>query len=306
MINVLYIAGAGRSGSTLLERILGQLEGSVAVGELRHLWREEPEGQRCGCGELLTRCEFWAAVLGRANIRADASGFRDIRQLQREVDRIRHVPRILYPALAGSDFKRRHAEYTSLLRDMYTAIQEMTSAKVIVDSSKDISTLYLLSHLNDVRVRVLHMIRDSRAVAYSWTREKERLYVVDRVTYMPRYSPQRSAGDWLYRNILTEMARARTAGYQRVLYEQLVVNPLETVQGIAGFMGLPEVDLGFITDSELQFTKFSHTIAGNPMRFEAGTVQLRFDSAWQKELGRADKAAVTALTWPLLRRYGYV
>lgn len=306
MINILYIAGAGRSGSTLLERILGQLDGSVAVGELRHLWREDPAGQRCGCGELLDQCEFWRAILARANIRADAAGFSAMRQQQREVDRIRFVPRMLNPALAGRDYKLRHSDYTGLLRDMYLAIHEMTGAKVIVDSSKDISTLYLLSKLADVRIRVLHMIRDSRAVAYSWTREKERLYVVDRVTYMPRYSPLRSAGDWLYRNILTEIARGHVAGYRRLLYEQLVVDPLETVQGVAEFMDLPQADLGFITNSELQFTKFSHTIAGNPMRFETGAVQLRFDSAWQKELGQSDRTAVTALTWPLLRRYGYV
>ena len=32
MINILYIAGAGRSGSTLRERFLGQLDGVVNVG----------------------------------------------------------------------------------------------------------------------------------------------------------------------------------------------------------------------------------------------------------------------------------
>ena len=35
---VLYIAGSGRSGSTVLGRILGRVEGFGAVGELRYVW----------------------------------------------------------------------------------------------------------------------------------------------------------------------------------------------------------------------------------------------------------------------------
>ena len=35
---VLFIGGLGRSGSTLIEKLLNELPGMVAVGELVHLW----------------------------------------------------------------------------------------------------------------------------------------------------------------------------------------------------------------------------------------------------------------------------
>jgi hypothetical protein len=58
---ILYIAGAGRSGSTLLGQILGQLEGFCFVGEMIGAWQTFGV-RRCGCQAMLTDCEFWAAV----------------------------------------------------------------------------------------------------------------------------------------------------------------------------------------------------------------------------------------------------
>jgi hypothetical protein len=38
-VTVLYVAGTGRSGSTLLARVLGEADGFVAAGELRYVWQ---------------------------------------------------------------------------------------------------------------------------------------------------------------------------------------------------------------------------------------------------------------------------
>jgi len=63
---VVYVAGSGRSGSTILERVLGQMPGFVNVGELIDLYRRPPEGERCGCGLAFTACPFWLGVGKRA------------------------------------------------------------------------------------------------------------------------------------------------------------------------------------------------------------------------------------------------
>ena len=51
-VRVLYIGGWGRSGSTLLDRVLGQVPGVVSLGEVRELWQrgwaENLEGLRDG------------------------------------------------------------------------------------------------------------------------------------------------------------------------------------------------------------------------------------------------------------------
>src|SRR5260370_24563179 len=68
-VTVIYIAGSGRSGSTLLERTLGEISGFVNVGELIDLFRRTVfQGERCGCGQNFCDCSFWAGVGKRAFI----------------------------------------------------------------------------------------------------------------------------------------------------------------------------------------------------------------------------------------------
>jgi hypothetical protein len=49
----------------------------------------------------------------------------------------------------------------------------------------------------------------------------------------------------------------------------------------------------------------SHTVSGNPNRFETGAVELRPDREWISKMSPRNKALVTALTLPLLKHYGY-
>ena len=41
------------------------------------------------------------------------------------------------------------------------------------------------------------------------------------------------------------------------------------------------------------------------VRMEVGTVQLRLDEEWKRQMPRRQSGIVTLLTRPLLRRYGY-
>ena len=62
-VKVLYIAGWGRSGSTILTNLLGQVPGFFSGGELRYLWeRNLAGGHECGCGEAFLDCKIWSRV----------------------------------------------------------------------------------------------------------------------------------------------------------------------------------------------------------------------------------------------------
>jgi hypothetical protein len=62
-VKVLYIAGSGRSGSTILDNILGQVEGGFSVGELRYVWdRGIIQNRICGCGAPFRGCNLWKRV----------------------------------------------------------------------------------------------------------------------------------------------------------------------------------------------------------------------------------------------------
>ena len=64
---VVYVGGTGRSGSTVLANVLGEVPGLVSVGEVRFLWeRGILQDRLCGCGDHFSDCPFWSKVLDRA------------------------------------------------------------------------------------------------------------------------------------------------------------------------------------------------------------------------------------------------
>jgi hypothetical protein len=49
----------------------------------------------------------------------------------------------------------------------------------------------------------------------------------------------------------------------------------------------------------------NHTVAGNPVRLTQGEIRIRPDLEWRTGLRPSARRTVTALTWPLLLRYGF-
>src|SRR5919201_2464721 len=102
MTRVLFIGGLGRNGSTLVDRVLGQTPGVVAVGELVFLWqRALLDGERCGCGEPFRSCPFWSEVGERAFGGWDRVNATQVRSLQHAVDRNRYLPLMRWPRLSA-------------------------------------------------------------------------------------------------------------------------------------------------------------------------------------------------------------
>jgi hypothetical protein len=75
---------------------------------------------------------------------------------------------------------------------------------------------------------------------------------------------------------------------------------------VARFAGLDvgPAELRFIEGDRVTL-RGSHSAAGNPMRFVTGEIALRRDDEWVRALSPAARRRVTALTAPLLARYGY-
>ncbi|MEZ4515849.1 MAG: sulfotransferase domain-containing protein [Chloroflexota bacterium] len=89
-----------------------------------------------------------------------------------------------------------------------------------------------------IRLQVLHLVRDSRAVAFSWMRQRVRPHVVDQVSYMPIYSPQKSALDWNYRNLLSGLVQKRVATYAMMRYEDFMAEPRQNLEQLTRYFGL--------------------------------------------------------------------
>ncbi len=300
---VLYIAGCGRSGTTLIERILGQLPGVFSAGELRFLWqRGLVENRLCGCGRPLRRCPTWTSILDRALSGWPDVDFREFAAVQRRQVRALRLPLVVL----GTKFAqaRRLGHRERVLGRLYRAVARDAGAEVVVDSSKLPSYGALLERLPGVRVQILHVVRDPRATAFSWSRYRL-LPDLDGRRPMHQQGAVKSAALWVLWNCVTEILWNRGSGrYQRVRYEDFARDPEPTARLIARFVAVDEAPLPFVGTHEVQLG-VTHTVAGNPGRHEGGDVQIRSDSEWVRALGTREFLVVTAMTWPLLLRYGY-
>ncbi len=301
-MKVLFIAGAGRSGSTLLDGILGQIPGFVSVGELRYIWeRGFLEDRLCGCGEPFSSCSFWTAVVSDAfgsPPRVDPSR---MQALQRLGTRIRQLPRIL----TGTDATILDAMgvYLDEMAHLYEAIAGQSNAHVIVDSSKLPTYGYFVGRLPRIDLRILHLVRDPRATAYSWLRTKT---LPDRAgATMQRQRPFKSAALWSVWNLTAErLWSSDPHRYTRVRYEDLVRDPRGIVEQIVSFVGERAEKLPFASSHTVDLA-CTHSVAGNPSRFRTGLVDIRADDEWATELQPRMRAIVETVSLPLRGRYGY-
>jgi hypothetical protein len=304
---VLYLGGLGRSGTTVLERVLGELPGACSAGELVHLWqRGVLDDETCGCGAPFGECPFWSEVGARAFGGWNTDLAIRMLGLHARVDRTRHVPLLALPRLPGRR-RSEHAEYVSVCSRLYRAISEVSGCPVVIDSSKHSSLAFCLRNAPGIDLRVVHVVRDSRGVAYSWTKEVLRPESGSGEDLMHRYSPAGSSALWLGHNMFFALLR-RLGTRTRVLrYEDFVAEPRRTVRELADFAGLPSGDgpAGFVDENSVVLTP-SHTVAGNPVRFRQGPMTLRRDDAWRERLPRRRRLLVGLLTFPLLARYGYL
>jgi hypothetical protein len=290
--------GHGSSGTTILGNTLGEVDGFFHACELRTIWSEGlTELQRCGCGEPVRQCPVWSSVLRAGFDTIDEHEAARLACLHRETIRVRHTLRLLRarPArLSGWPALRAYADVAGRL---YRAIGSVTGARVIVDTSKRTGDAALLRLLPGVDPYVLHVVRDPRAVAYSWSH---------RSGTPP--GELATAGEWLAFSALGEAVKGRLGrGRSMVLrHEDFAERPrpsLERVLRLVGADGSP-LPLSGPEDRSVEFGE-NHTVAGHWTRFNRGVTDLRLSTEWRAKQRPAQRRLVTALTLPLLPRYGY-
>lgn len=306
-VRALFIGGMGRSGTTILERTLDLHPDVTGLGEVVHLWeRSLLKDELCGCGLPFSQCPFWVEVGDRAFGGWSRVDPLRVRALQARIDRASRAPRLAL-RLGGTRWRAELDEYGSYYARLYRAAAEVAGTTVVVDSSKQASLPWVLMHQPDVDLRVVHCVRDARAVAYSWTRTVARPEArTSSDAEMQRYTPARLSSSWTLHNLVVEGLRARRVPIRRLRYEDWVQDPRAATEELWRFAGLTPGPAGTGLGESWVDLGVTHTCSGNPSRFATGRVELRPDERWRRELPVPSHRLVTALTGPLLVGYGYL
>lgn len=288
-----FVGGSVRSGSTLLAGLLAAATGGFDAGELHLLWRSLRDGRLCTCRLPMTECPVWSGVSDAvlADPGVVASGITDVGTAA--------GAEAAEPTLRQVAAHGRRTPVNMSAQTLRTATETALRAvvgPVLIDSSKVAGTALLADRAaaaDGGPLRLVHLVRDPRAVAYSALHPKPDPSMGG--APMPSRSAASAALVWSTYNLAFE--RLRGLSPRRVRYEDLVAGPPALLADL-GAGALPRVS----DDSEP-----GHAIAGNPWRFDpdAAAGGVRADERWRTGLGPRDRWAVVALTAPLMLRYGY-
>src|SRR6266540_1011647 len=302
-LRVVYIAGVGRSGSTVLDSVLGNHASIQSVGELSRLASDGwIHNFYCSCGEPAKECPFWVAVQQAWCESNGGITIQEYIETQNKVEQFRRWPFMLRESTRRNPTFQVYAEQTVLL---LRAIQMLSGCTTIVDSSKGVERALALSLIPEIDLRVIQLVRDPRGVV--WSHKKS--FAKNLESGLPRdirpWPAWRGALYWCRMNMQADWLRRRVGAEKSMLvrYEDFMVQTVATLQQIGDFIGVDLSDVQqAITQGENLY--FGHTIAGNRVRMQ-GELRLKFDQDWLQKLSPRDRRVTEIISGWMMARYGY-
>jgi len=306
-VNLAYILSANYSGSTLLAMLLGAQAEAFTMGEMRVPALQNPDSYRCSCGELIKQCGFWNEV----SLRMAKKGIADFTIINPRLSihdvESRYATRVLNAmprgamlegvrnvALAFSPAWAAHLRAVHLRNTALAEVfQDMSGARVVVDSSKLALHLKFLLKSDRLKIKALNLVRDGRAV----------------VTSMLGHGFQRAsraetiagaALEWRRINEAAEciLGMLPASQFMDLRYEELCRQPEATLRNICQFLGMDTRQIN------LDFRSKTQHVLGNDMRLKTGS-DIRLDERWRTTLTPEDLAVFDEVAGEMNRKYGY-
>jgi hypothetical protein len=272
MRKLIYFSGVGRSGSTVLTSILAEAPRVCSIGEFLQFGVNFERGARCECGELLGDCRFWRNIADQV----DAAPA----QLAKLSARLQYSTRSSRPlavarTLAGGppssdDFLAEE------LAKLLTAAANVSSADVVVESSKAPFLIPLLARVLGFSTYVIRVVRSRRGVVASYAQSK-RSSPRGRRHYYTRHNPLSVSMIWASKNLLSARIERTSRRYgmatRVVQFEDFLAAPLATIESLSDWVGHPLAPES-LTDSGY-YKNPQHTAGGNVNRFASGWIPFK-------------------------------
>ena len=194
------------------------------------------ENRLCGCGRPSRECPFWGPVFDEEFGGQSEELAREMMRLQYSGARTRHIPLMLTEG-GRQKIRGRLGKFLDNTGRLYRAIQAVSGSRVVVDTSKEPAYGYALGMVPGVDLRVLHLIRDPRAAAYSWAKKKRQPDSAER-EFMHQKSPTQSAVLWdAWNGAIEALWRNTPENYLRLRYEDFIAEPRQSFEQILELVG---------------------------------------------------------------------
>lgn len=247
--------GMGRSGTTILDVLLGNCPGAASGGELTHFFRDALgwEG-RCGCGSLAVECPIWSEVIRLGGWDRSAAG-----EAARLLHKVEWHTR--FPLLAGGVGRRViQGMYRELNEKLFSAVAQATDSQVVVDSSKYPGRALALSWAFLDRVRLVAVVRSPAGLVASFAKPNVDEQWPKRPLVVAFYYTYLLFCIWAVKRLLrNEILVLR--------YEDLVSDPESTLTRLERWTGLDTSHVRRVVRDK-GLLKVGHILTGNRLRKE--------------------------------------
>lgn len=293
-IPVVYILSTGRSGSTLLELLLGSSENAWTLGEAQILpWELKENRHPCGCGVPIAECEFWQDVLPDIPIGEGSYPIEHFRESHTSGKAFRwHILSSLLFGHRDASMREGIREYGNLNAKYFSEVrakaENRTDGEIqwLIDASKDHYRLLWLDASDRFDLRVVFLTKSPQAYAYSRIKSSDaaRLKMASHATV-----------SWTLINaLMLFICKQRFQSRSIHLhYRDLAANPDAYRTRFQEWLDVPFPAWHPTVIREYK----NHGIAGNHMRWE--NTPIRLDEAWTHRLTSLEKNLARGLSLPL-------
>lgn len=275
--------GMGRSGTTILDVLLGNCPGAASGGELTHFFRDALgwEG-RCGCGNLAIECPIWSEVIRRGGWDRSTAGV--AAGLLNKVEWHTKFP------LLAIGLRRRLVQgtYRELNERLFSAVAKATDSQVVVDSSKYPGRALALSWALPDRVRLVAVVRSPTGLVASFAKPNVDEQWPKRPLVVAFYYTYLLSCIWVVKRLLRNDILV-------LRYEDLVADPESTLTRLEGWTGLDTSHVRRVVQDK-GLLNVGHILTGNRLRKEKF---VRFDPQGKGETLDSTEArlSVRVMTW---------
>lgn len=298
-VKVLYIAGAGRSGSTFLSLILSQHAQTQNIGQIRDLPEAQSEQEPCSCGRTVPDCSFWGPVIAAMETRFGSGALQVLRARAQAFSKAASEDTRWGDTAVRAALCEGHAEFLGMFGALYEAAAEQAGGRMLIDSSKSVDLCLALSLLPQVDLKILNLVRDPRAVAVSWAKVLKR----------PKVLRMRTR-NWAGRQRRLDVLRSHAPeAFLPLRYEDLTEDPQSWTGRIQEWAGL-ERDLSMFTgfntaDISWQRVHLFPPANATVLKERKESIEIKPAGSWKRPENAHLHEMAEELTFPFAESLGY-
>jgi len=279
-MNLIYLMGAGRSGTTIFATVLGGSKNITTLGEMHQFLDHLLEDKPCSCGQSLKECSFWAPIISKLETLYSKEELLQINKRNKTIENHSHI---------SKSYHNNDMEYGRFQKDIFAIISEKNPSKYHLDSAKFISRGLQLNKIEGINLKFIYIIRDVRGVIHSFNKKVQTTKKpLSAIVY---YATINFFGQWIYWLL----------GKEKVLklrYEDFVNDTEKVLLKVQDFIGCDLSENLKKLDHNEPFD-MPHIIGGNRMT-ESKRVTLKSDLQWKKSISRPKQIAYYMLTLPFM------